>query len=149
MSEATLPAVILDKDLLRSVTTFTELSELFAASGAALVDVADFGDGFTLLDDKSRLLGTPFVITNGRLHDGDFGTFAILHVVTLSENGEITGRYIVNDGSTGIRDQWQEISAKIAPGAVVMCRHGLRKSDYMYTDSDGKERPATTFYLAI
>ena len=58
------------------------------------------------------------------------------------------GKWIVNDGGTGIFAQAEKYAAKgLLSGLIV--RKGLTRSDYKYVDDkDGKEKNATTFYLS-
>lgn len=96
-----------------------------------------------VVEDKSHLVGVPFVGLRWRFNKGDAGEFVSMEVVT--EDGR---RLIVNDGSTGIYQQLLRLTTETGRTAGIACKKGLRRSDYTYTDEKGTERPATTFYLS-
>lgn len=100
------------------------------------------GDGFKLLENKDQLCGVPMLIMAWDFHMGDHGEFVSAKVVTKDNN-----KFIVNDGSSGLRDQLMAYSAKTGSQTNLFCDKGLRRSDYKYTDEDGTEKPATTYYL--
>jgi hypothetical protein len=101
------------------------------------------GDGFKLLDNKDQLIGVPFLAVQWDFHEGDHGEFVAMKVMT--QDGQ---KFIVNDGSSGIRDQVMAYTAKTGNYGGLFCLKGLRRSNYTYTDKDtGKESPATTYYL--
>jgi hypothetical protein len=119
----------------------TMLKTLFDSGD--IVSSTELGNGWGLLSskEKARLVGVPLLILSWRVNDGDNGEFVSLQVVTNSE------RLIVNDGSTGIRDQIKAL-AEEGETRAIYCKHGLRRSDYTYTDPKTKEeKEATTFYL--
>lgn len=126
---------------------WTQLAAFMEANpDVATVDVTDFGTGFTVLSDKNRLVGEPFVIVDWRFSLGTYGEMVTLLVVAKS------GKWIVNDGSTGIREQMSVVDKKMPEGAktFVQVPKGLTRSDYTYLDqSTGKETPAQTFYLSM
>lgn len=103
---------------------------------------AEIGDGFKLLENKDSLIGTPMILVSWDFHMGDHGEFVAAKVVT--KDGR---KFIVNDGSSGLRDQLMGFTAKKNQRGGLLCAKGLRRSDYKYTDEDGKEKPATTYYL--
>lgn len=100
----------------------------FATEQAGLVEsIADeLGTGFVVLEDKDTLVGTSFVILFFDFLEGDFGEFATMFIVTTNEKPE--RRLIVNDGSTGIYHQLQELAKKRNVGWAVP--RGLSMSDY-------------------
>lgn len=100
----------------------------------------ELGTGFALLEDKNRLIGVALIIIKAEMHTGDHGDFVTLHVVTSDGR-----KYIVNDGSTGIREQILALWARVPAmrGKPIMVRQGLRRSDYVHPEAG----PATTFYL--
>lgn len=110
-----------------------------------VVPGGDFGTGFAVLgkEDKGRLVGVPFLLLDWHFSDGDYGQMVSLRLITKA--GE---RYVVNDGSTGIRDQMLEIAAKT--DKAIFFRKGLRVSNYEYTDPKTQEKkPASTYYLDV
>jgi hypothetical protein len=141
MSDIVKPTGISDESVLSRIKSFEDAIAALQAGGASLVDVADYGTGFDVTD-KAALVDVPFVIVNMRMYeDGQFGEFAILFLVT--EDGR---KCIINDGSTGIRQQVKTMINEGVTGGVLV-RKGLSRSDYKYVDDKGKETPATTFYL--
>jgi hypothetical protein len=137
----------LDDDALRSLTNLADIQQL---TGETITDASDLGSGFALLDDdgKNRLVGVPCVFISWNINPGDFGPFVSAQVATIDlATGDITGKFIVNDGSTGICEQ---LTAMIERGksSMLFAKHGLRRSDYEYADpKSGELRPAHTFYI--
>lgn len=134
---------------LADIATFEDalavINDVFA--GAVIQADKELGTGFALLNDKAILIGVPFVAVKIDEHESDIsaeGKFVTLHVVTQAGQ-----KFILNDGSTGIFAQVQELWRRKPElrGLPMMVRHGLRRSDYTYTDSEGKQRPAVTYYL--
>ena len=116
------------------------LTQLRAADD--IQPAAELGDGYEILrkEDKGRLVGVPFILQDWHLYDGDFGPAVSLRLMTKA--GE---RYIINDGSTGIRDQLLNMKDTLK---AIYFIHGLRRSDYEYTDPKTQEKKqAVTFYL--
>lgn len=142
------PATFSNTDL-ATINSFADLEKALAGrDDVAIVDASEFGTGYTLLkeEEKRRLVGVKFAMLDYKIvPDGDFGTFVALTVLTAAGD-----KFIVIDGSTGIKDQ---IVNEIDPGnggkpAVIMFAKGLRASDYSYYDEKlEKDVPATTFYL--
>jgi hypothetical protein len=115
--------------------------------GGEIVDSADLGDGFALVEDKMTLIKVPFIILAANFSEGDYkredgtiGTFVSCRIVT--EDGR---KLVLNDGSTGIHDQIQMLWAMKPEtvGKPIVCRNGLRVSEYDHPQH-GKSR---TFYL--
>jgi hypothetical protein len=110
---------------------------------AAVVAAADvIGDGFKLLDNKDQLIEVPFLALAWDFHQGDHGEFVSLKVVTRDGL-----KFVVNDGSTGIRDQLMQYSADKNQYGGLFCMKGLRRSDYTYEDENGEEKAAKTYYI--
>lgn len=103
---------------------------------------AEIGDGFKLLETKDQLIGVPMILLTWDFSIGDFGEFVSIRLVT--KDG---GKFIVNDGSTGIRDQLIQYTAKKGRKGGLVCDKGLRRSDYEYTDEKGQKSKAQTYYL--
>lgn len=125
--------------------------------GPEAINAADLGSGFALLKDGDILVGTPCIFLFWEEHQGDFSdTFVSAHVVTFDPaDGKITGKYIYNDGSSGVRAQLLSIGLD---KRNLFAKHGLRKSEYRYceecqevskgTEHDGhKVIPAATYYI--
>jgi len=140
------PGKNFEVDELAGIKSFDDALALVAEKlgGQEKVGVADqeIGDGFKLLENKDTLIGIEMLLVTWDFHMGDFGEFVSAKVVT--RDGQ---KYIVNDGSSGIRDQLMQYSAKKNSQGGLFCRKGLRRSEYKYTDEKGNETPATTYYL--
>lgn len=115
--------------------------------GGEVIDSADLGDGFSLVDDKMVLVKVPFIILAANFSEGDYkredgttGTFVSCRIVT--EDGR---KLVMNDGSTGIHDQIQMLWSQRpeTKGKPIVCRNGLRVSEYDHPQH-GKSR---TFYF--
>lgn len=110
---------------------------------AAVVAASEvIGDGFKLLDNKDQLIEVPFLAIAWDFHQGTHGEFVSVKVMT--KDGQ---KFVLNDGSTGIRDQLMSYSANSGNYGGLFCMKGLRRSDYTYTDEKGNESGASTYYL--
>lgn len=155
---ATPTTPILTDDDKRAATTLFDI-----IGNQAPVDASQYiGSGFNVLEDKDRLKGVPFWVTDITFNESDTGEFASLEVVVgpdRSGAGSIVAKLIINDGGTGIRDQVKQLmentNGNLGPFFV---GKGLRRSDYAKGDPttgfrmgpDGKPLPAgTTYYLDI
>jgi hypothetical protein len=130
------------RSTLQGIATWEDVAKVW---GDRIVDVREFGDGFKLLRKKQKetLVGKPFVVAAYKFNDGDFGTFVTMHIVTKTND-----KFIINDGSTGIKDQLTEFFNKTGQLGGLVCPGGLRYSDYEYEDPDsGELKPARTYYL--
>jgi len=145
-SEVSIPGQDFSNDELASLKSFDDALALLKEKlgGESAIGVADqeLGDGFKLLEDKDNLIGVGMILVKWDFTTGDFGEFVSIKLMT--ESGE---KYIVNDGSTRIRDQLMEYSAKKNTQAGLFVKNGFRRSDYEYTDESGKKTPAKTYYL--
>ena len=102
--------------------------------------------------DKEEMIGKRCIIMGYRVNaGGDFGTFVSLMAVTEGEVKDTAGRYcnkvVINDGSTGIAAQWQQMVDAGLAKVPMLLPNGLRKSEYTYTDPNGEQRPAKTYYI--
>lgn len=135
----------LTDDDLRSIESIHDVAGLFDNAPVNVSEV--LGNGFTLLDsdDKFKLQDVPFVIVKSQtfMSERHKRLFTTLHLVT--ESG---GKFIINDGSTGIHAQIQQLEKAMPNGGYLplMVPHGLRLSEYK-TIVDGEEKAATTYYL--
>lgn len=138
-----------DDDVLKSISSLQDAFNVLNAAGIVSESMDDYGNGFEVLEDKNLLIKKPFAILEWRFSVGDMGEFVSATCVT--EKGD---KLIINDGSTGILRQLRTITktreklgvANVQAGLI--CKRGLRRSDYQYTDGKGESRPATTYYLA-
>jgi hypothetical protein len=135
------------EEALRNVETFDD------AIALAMQEVGDIasadnalGDGFALLDNKDTLIGKPLLFLSWSFNNGDFGPFVSAHVVARVDSGG-ANKVIINDGSTGIYAQLEAYTKRTGKQGGLLSRKGLRRSDYMYTDEKGQERPASTHYI--
>lgn len=119
------------------LATFQQIARASGSAEGTLVSGAALGgDAYTRLDGtdrKRQLVGVPFVIEDFDIRDGVAGEYSIVRVVTIDNE-----RYSFTDGGTGITPAL----LKLNEGTRVLCRSGLRASDYEY-----QGKPATTFYL--
>lgn len=93
--------------------------------------------------NKMTLVGLPFVIVKWNFYTGDIGEFVSAWVITKTDD-----RFIVNDGSTGIYAQLKALTDETGQDSGLVCRHGLRVSEYDYTKPDGTVGGrAKTFYI--
>ena len=144
-TEIAVPGANFEVEELAGIVSFDDALKLVQAKiGEENIAVAsaEIGDGFKLLENKDQLCGVAFIAVTWDFHMGDHGEFASMKVVT--KDGL---KFIVNDGSSGIRDQLMGYSKKKKVQGGLFCEKGLRRSDYKYTDEHGQENPATTYYL--
>jgi len=126
--------------------------QLLSSHGLTVSDVTEYGTGFEVCEDKRQLVRVPFIVLDWRFSEGDHGRFVSMTVVTRDGR-----KLIINDGSTGIRQQMEKITedrlkrfegdlTKAHAGLAVP--KGLRVSEYVYVDREtGKAKDATTYYL--
>lgn len=137
-------AQILTTEELASLSTFEEaLALLQGKIGEENIKLAseEIGDGFKMLDNKDQLIEVPFLAVSWDFHQGEHGEFVAVKLMT--KKGD---KYILIDGSTGIRDQLIGYTNKTALQAGLFCVKGLRRSDYEYED-EGEMKKARTYYL--
>lgn len=122
-----------DQDL-RSIQSYDDAMQLAEALNETVMDITEeLGSGFALLQDKDKLIKSPFVIIQWRFTAGDFGGFVSAAVVT--KGGD---KFIINDGSTGIMAQLMELSQKHKRFGGLRVQMGLRKSEYPTCPECGK-----------
>lgn len=157
-------AVSFDPDDLRGIQSFEDAANLAAAMFGEVPEVsAMLGDGFALLstEDKARLVGVPLILLQWDFYPGDFGgNFATIRVVARNEDGS-AGKYVVNDGSSGIAEMLALYTKRTGKNGGLMARHGFRESTYPFCndcrvavkDRHTEEHPdhrvgrATTYYI--
>jgi len=131
---------------LKALSSWEESAKLVQSKQLEIIDTHEvLGDGFDLVPtaDKIKLVGVKFVILDWIYSQGAQGEFATMRIIT-----EHNDKLIVNDGSTGIRDQLHNFDGMRGKG-VIYCPNGLRVSEYDYTDEKtGKTSKARTFYLS-
>lgn len=148
-SEETAVAVAIpqyrDSDL-QQISSFDDalalIQEQYGQGG--VISASDvLGNGFALLSNKDHLVGVPFLIMKWQFNPGKYAEdFCTALVVTVNNQ-----KYIVNDGGQGLCKQLREYTAQSGRQGGMVVQKGLTRSDYTYTDSDGEERPASTYYI--
>ena len=159
-SERVSPDAVLPPSTMSELDRYRQM-DLLDIEAEGIVEASDPDVGLggdqwgALLNGKAKriLCGVPFLIVGMKVNEGDKGTFVSLYVQTKTE------RFIVNDGSTGIRDQLMRRYADVVqqdsdghwpkePLWIKMaCRKGLRESEYDYTDLFGATSRAQTYYI--
>lgn len=155
MTEVATIVTRLTNEELRAIESTADVLQLFQDKGAVVTDLSEvLGSGFEVVPTKhkGKLVDVGFLILEWNFTQGDKGEFVSLTVVT-----EDNRKLILNDGSTGIRDQIKELEQN-GVFAPVLVRKGLRESVYYYDsaepgtkykdDAEGREK-ATTYYLAV
>lgn len=127
------------------VDSLTDARLILESHYGQILDIAtEFGDGAEFMDDKSKLIGIPFVILDWRFIVDKKTQNEYASVLVMNTEGS-KARF--NDGSTGVYAQLKTLTERYGVTGGVQCRHGLRKSDYT-TEVNGKATSATTYYLA-
>lgn len=122
-----------DQDL-RGVQSYEDAIALAEQINETVIEISEeLGSGFALLEDKDKLIKTPFVVIQWRFSAGDFGGFVSAAVVT--KGGD---KFIINDGSAGIMDQLMKLSQKHKRFGGLNVPQGLRKSTYATCPDCGK-----------
>lgn len=133
----------LTDDVLRGLgesgDAFADALAVAEAVYGAVTDFAEeMGSGFQLLQDKRPLVGKKLLFLKWGFTSGDYGVFCSAAVVTADG-----GKFIVNDGSTGICTQLRELSMKTGKFGGSVAPRGLRESSY--TTCQGCGQPRTVF----
>lgn len=138
---------------LAEIRTMKDVDAILEMIGAEVDDFSEYGSGFAITD-KATLVGVPLKILEWRFNSGDMGGFVSFAAVTGDGR-----KVIVNDGSTGIRNQLETVTIqRRAKGAVfpqhgLNVPHGLTRSDYTkllpnpQRPDELVETRATTYYL--
>lgn len=155
---------------LAGITSFNDalalLNARLAEVGGVIESIADYGTGFSLLKDKGELLGKPFIVLAWFFREGEYGDGGFVSAEIVTEDGR---KLVINDGSTGIRDQLVGVTERrrstgLANETVGLAvPGGLTKSDYFRHEGTGEIAraipeggkkgkdgwlPASTYYLA-
>lgn len=142
---------------LRSLATLEDAVRLIEREFGGVADATtEIGDGFTMLEEKDKLLNVPMVVmqwvfaTGDYTRDGERTEYVIARILT--EHAE---KFIVTDGGTGICAQLREYEARTGRTGGLMCGRGLRKSEYdtvdgvPTTDKSIANGRGETFYLNV
>lgn len=134
-----------------AIESWDDVASLMERHGVE-VEFADkvLGDGFSVLstEDKAQLVGKPMMLLEWRFNDGAQGEFVSARAIV--KTGDLPTdirKIIVNDGSTGIKEQLKKFTAQTGKQAGLLIRRGFRVSEYMYEDDNGVQRPAKTYYI--
>lgn len=133
------------------------LEGIKALLGSEVSNAADLGSGFTVIDNnegKARLVEAPLVFLfwtfnqskTIRNADGTLASFVSAHCVQLDKAGNVVGKFVINDGSTGIYQQLLDHSTETGSYKGLFVPNGLRRSEYD-TVVDGKPVHGITFYI--
>lgn len=123
-----LPATIdLTEDALRGITTLEEAFQYFQNNSLTVADATtELGSGFTLTENKTQFDGVPLMLVKWDFYSGRWGTdFVAAYVLT-----ENAGRFIINDGGTGICSQLQAYTERTKRQNGLLCPRGLTFSKY-------------------
>lgn len=132
-----------DVDLLSlKDASFANLLDTFGVVSAEQDEALGSDQFGPIMEDKSKLIGTPFLLLHWQFNRGDAGEFVTMFIVTPDN-----ARFIVNDGSTGIRDQLLSLSGNKGLNGGVFCKHGLRKSEYDKVLDNGQTVHGITYYI--
>lgn len=136
------------------LANISSYDDVFGEEFGQYVDASDLGDGFAM-GDKADLVGKEFAIIDWEYgKNNDYGNpFVIVRLVTK----EPFRKLIITDGGTGIMRQL-ELIHQMSKGKVkkVLCKGGLRASEYWVDDVTGKpvgddyagkKKKAVTYYI--
>ena len=142
-NEAVIATPIVD---MSGVGSFDDALAALQSAGVTVERISEYGDGFILLNstDKKSLVGIPFVIIDSQFRTDketarEYATFRI-----MTGDGR---KLIVNDGSTGLYRQAQELTTKRGSLAGLVVTEGLSGGEYT-TEINGEIVKASTFYFA-
>lgn len=142
--EVRIPQILVTDEHLRQIGRGTGdvFADAMAIAEGLYGEVKSFADelgtGFSILDDKSVLVGKTCLFLVWRVHPGKFGSFVSAAVVTPDG-----GRYIVNDGSTGLGAQLKSFTQSDGKTGGYVSKKGLRSSTYATCDACGSPRDST------
>ena len=142
---------------LASIEDFNSLKDLFVATDTGFEDAGQYGTGFRILPTgkKESLIGKSMMLLEWHYSTGDSGEFvsavAVIKGTVILEGDEVC-KVIINDGSTGIRDQLKMIDEQRrergVEGNALYVKRGLRVSRYDHVDeATGQVTKAETYYL--
>lgn len=135
---AIVPRPNYDADALRNLTSFADAIDLAGEQFGTVDDAVDvLGDGFILMskEDKAKLVNLPLLLLEWSFYPSEEhgGEFCSIRLVAQGENGSI-GKYVVNDGSTGLAETLRNYTARTGRQGGLLVRKGFRESSYAYCD---------------
>lgn len=139
---------LISNEQLKGIQSFEDAIALAQEIYGELASSDELGNGFVMVE-KETLLGVPFVVVDTSVkpsekfkRDGQPSLWAIIRAVTKDHK-----KVIITDGSTGLCQQIIQWRTEKGKTGGFMAFHGLRKSEYEYTDEKGNTSPATTYYI--
>lgn len=136
-TEVVIPEPNYNNEMLRGITSFSSAINLAGEMFGDVEDASDvLGDGFRLLkekDGKTQLCGKPLMLLEWSFYpSAEFGgEFAAIRLVSQESNGSV-GKYVVNDGSTGIKKTLKDYTERTGRRGGLMVRNGFRESTYPF-----------------
>lgn len=155
------------REELASITSFEDAMKLAVREHGGVVnahEVEELGDGFRIASesDKEKLVGVPLFFLDWNFREGDFGEYVSIRAIQQREDKSV-GKWVINDGSTGLREQLKEFETLTGRAGGLNLRNGLRVSNYRvdaesrepitrnqvreYDAKGRKHIPAATYYL--
>lgn len=124
-------------DELRRVTSFEDAFKLAQQVYGEVSDVSEeLGNGFTLISNKGKLVGVPFIVLSCGFNEGDYGDYVTVAAVTKSGD-----KYIFNDGSSGVFSQMFELVRTLRRTGGFVVPGGLRDNEYDTCTNCNRGRP--------
>ena len=141
-----------------TLANLNSVESAMAALGIQSVDELEWNSNvYTLLTDKSKLVGKKFLAVQWNFHQSSEyvdAEFVSVYIITADPiDGET--RFIFNDGSTGVYSQLKALTSKrqlekhVSPNGGALVKNGLKLSQYDRFDEAGKALgTGKTYYLA-
>lgn len=141
-----------------TLNSLKTVEDAIKALGVSSTDDLNWdSSAYTLLADKSLLVGKKFLAVQWKFHDSAEyagNQFVSVYVITADTiNGET--QFIFNDGSTGVCAQLSALTAKREaenhpnPFGGALIKGGLKLSEYDRVDANGKSLgKGKTYYLS-
>lgn len=129
-----------DDETLLTIRSAEDAMNLCASTWGDVIDLRDLelGNGFKVTQDKSRLVGVPFLILTSQFYFGDYSEFASMMVITMDNNNY---RLITNDGGSGVCQQLKRAIRLSGRNGGFSVPNGYRVSEYKCCPECGKPLP--------
>lgn len=134
------------------INSVQDALKVIESNNIGFVDISEDNneDGFELVKEKDDLIGVPMTVLGWRTSNGDFGEFVSVRAITEDDR-----KIVFNDGSSGVMATLHRTETRLNMNSLkewlfipIILEKGLRASNYTFTDDQGKEKKATTHYLA-
>lgn len=138
-------ATVHDAEIVNAEINVTALDTWDAVlnSGLQILDsIHVLGDGSTLIDKTQLEHAGEFIVLDWREVTDKLTGNTYMNVLVMNRQNQ-KARF--NDGSTGIAAQLREYEEQY--GKLPLHCQGVRRSDYLFIDDNGKQQSATTYYL--